>query len=223
MQLSLPSNVLLKSGLHSGFFPTNLLTFMASISAPNYANPYAARNLCRIVGFTCLAGFLFDLLLLALPPNLGSLEWRVGFMQQIGDRSIILLFGAALTMFGSLDSRQWLKQLAMGCLVVGVVFHLSCILLLRDSMVLQQQAIANISNQAAELQTQLEASENDPAVAEVSPEERQQVAQLLTTRAETLRQNARTGILKAGLSTVGNLVVIGLGLVSLGRYGMRQR
>ncbi|NJO73722.1 MAG: hypothetical protein HC833_08155 [Leptolyngbyaceae cyanobacterium RM1_406_9] len=196
---------------------------MASISAPNFANPYAARTICRIVGFTCLAGFLFDFLLLALPPSLGDLEWRVGFMQQIGDRSIILLFGAALTLFGSLDSRQWLKQLAMGCLIVGVVFHLSCILLLRDSMVLQQQAIANISTQAAELQTQLEASESDPAAAEVSPEERQQVSQLLTSRAETLRQNARTGILKAGLSTIGNLVVIGLGLISLGRYGMRQR
>jgi len=195
---------------------------MASISAPNFAHPYAAKSLCRIVGFTCLAGFLFDLLLLALPPNPGSLEWRVGFMQQVGDRSIILLFGAALTMFGSLDSRQWLKQLAMGCLVVGVVFHLSCILLLRDSLTLQQQTITNISNQAAQLQTQLQQTENE-LTAEVSPEERQQVSQLLTTRAETLRQNARTGILKAGLSTVGNLIVIGLGLVSLGRYGMRQR
>ncbi|MCY7391002.1 MAG: hypothetical protein LH647_05710, partial [Leptolyngbyaceae cyanobacterium CAN_BIN12] len=62
--------------------------------------------LCQIVGLACLAGFMVDIFAITFPPNLGDLQWRIGFMQQISDRSIILLFGLALVMYGMVDFRR---------------------------------------------------------------------------------------------------------------------
>lgn len=197
---------------------------MASISNQNFAHSYSAQVLCRIVGLTCLAGFLIDMLALALPPVLGSPEWRVGILQQLGDRSIILLFGTALIMYGNLDSRLWLRRLALFCLLAGIAFHLSCILVIRDGMELQQRAAKNISAQAAQLQTQIQQGQNNPtATAKITPEQLERASQLVTNQAASLKQNAKTGIVKTGFSSIGNLLVVGLGLISLGRYGIQLR
>jgi predicted PurR-regulated permease PerM len=164
------------------------------------------------------------MLALALPPVLGSPEWRVGILQQLGDRSIILLFGTALIMYGNLDSRLWLRRLALFCLLAGIAFHLSCILVIRDGMELQQRAAKNISAQAAQLQTQIQQGQNNPtATAKITPEQLERASQLVTNQAASLKQNAKTGIVKTGFSSIGNLLVVGLGLISLGRYGIQLR
>ena len=67
-------------------------------------------------------------------------------MQQVSDRSIILLFGLALVMYGMLDFRRWRRWLALFCLIWGVIFNLSSILVIRDGIASQQQAMTNISN-----------------------------------------------------------------------------
>jgi hypothetical protein len=197
-------------------------TVMTTLSSQNFTPSYNPKGLCRIVGFACLAGFAIDLFALTFPPAPGSLEWRIGFLQQLGDRSIILLFGLALVMYGILDFRRWRRRLALTCLILGVLFTLSSILVIRDSLTFQQQALSTISNQATQLQSQIQKAQQDPKAApNITPEQLQQASQQLSNKATTLKQNAQTSVLKTGVSSVGNLVVVGLALIGLGQYGAR--
>jgi len=116
---------------------------MASISNQNFGVSYNPKG-C----FACLAGFLVDMIVLTFPPALGNVEWRVGFLQQLGDRSIILLLGLALIMYSWIDIRPWRRKLALACLIIGVVFNLSSVLAIRDNLKVQEMAITNISTQA---------------------------------------------------------------------------
>lgn len=210
---------------HHVYRSTNHLSIMATTSIQqNFASSYSAKPLCRIVGIACIAGFLLDMLILALPPSLGSAEWRVGFLQQMGDRSIILLFGASLLTYGSLEARQFRKQLALTSLILGVVFLLSCVAVVRDSMALHSTAVKNINTQASQIQNQIETAKGNPnAAGKVTPEQLQQASKLIDTKAVSLKQGAQTGVFKTGTAIVGNLVVVGVALISLGRYGMHPR
>lgn len=195
---------------------------MASISNQNFVGSYNPKPLCQIVGLACIAGFLIDVLALTFPPAFANLEWRVGFLQQFSDRSVILLFGLALFMYGLMDARAWRKRLAMGCLALGVVFLLSSVLVIRDGMALQELATNNISTRAAQLQTQLQDTKSNPEVAgKITSDQLNQVAQQVTNQATSLKQNAQTGILKTGVASVGNFIVVGLALIGMGRYGAR--
>ena len=200
---------------------------MASISSPvsNPAHHHAAKGICQIVGLGCLAGFAIDMLVLALPPELGNAEWRIGLIQQLADRSIILLIGSALLVFGNLENRRWLKRLSTVCLAVGLAFFLACLLVIADSIKLQQKAVTNISTQASQLQTQIQSAQSNPSTAgqNVTREDLMRASQVLTTQANTLKQSAKQTVLKTSVSSIGNLMVVGLGLISLGRYGMRTR
>jgi len=181
-----------------------------------------SKTFCRIVGIVCLIGFAINLIVLALPPNPMVLEWRVGFLQQVSDRSIILLFGAALTIHGSLETRALRKQLGTACLAIGVIYLLFCVLVIRDGLTLNDLAEKNIATQAAQVQTQIQnAKDNPKAAPNVTPDQLKQAAQMIDNKAVSLKQNAKTGILKTAIAIVGNLVVIGIALISLGRYGMR--
>jgi hypothetical protein len=196
---------------------------MTTLSNQPTAGSYNTRALCQIVGFACLAGFLIDLLGLVFPAAFGSAEWRLGFIQQISDRSVILLFGFALIMYGIIDQRAWRKRLAMFCMVLGMVFCLTSILVVRDSWALRNQAEESIASQAAKVQTQIqETKKNPPANARnITPEQLEQASRMLSDRAKTLTHNARASVMKTGFATVGNLLVIGLALLGLGRYGAR--
>lgn len=203
---------------------------MASLSSPvsspaDNHGAKGAKGICQIVGLVCLSGFVIDMLVLALPPQLGSAEWRVGLIQQLADRSIILLLGSALLIFGNLENRRWLKRFSTGCLAVGLAFCLACLLVIADGIKLQQQAVTNISTQASQLQTQIQNAQSNPGAAgqNVTPQDLTRASQLLTTQANTLKKNAKQTVLKTGVSSVGNLIVVGLGMISLGRYGMRSR
>jgi len=201
---------------------------MASISTPtsnNTAIAYSARGIAQIVGLACLAGFLIDMLVLLLPPEIRSVEWRAGVMQQFSDRSIILLIGAALTLFGSLDNRRWLKNLSLLCLFTGVLCFFLSLLVIADSITLQQKAVSTIGTQSAQVQSQIDKAQENPSAlgANVTPENLQRAEGQLKAQAKALTSNAKQSVLKLGVSSVGNLLVVGLGLVSLGRYGARLR
>lgn len=195
-----------------------------AISAQKIAPSFQPQPLCRIVGFACLAGFTADLLLSALPPSAGNPEWRMSFLQQMGDRSIILMFGAALIIYGSLENRRWRRQLGMACLSMGVAFLLSCVLTIADGLQLKQIAEKNISDQAAQVQTRIQTVKDNPEAApNITSEQLQQATQLIDTRVVSLKQTARTNIMKTAIAIVANLVVTGVALISLGYYGMRPR
>ncbi|NJR59660.1 MAG: hypothetical protein HC769_12925 [Cyanobacteria bacterium CRU_2_1] len=194
---------------------------MVSIPSSNFVPTYSAATLCRIVGFVCLAGFIVDILALGLPPRPFDLAWRLGLLQQLGSRSIILLFGAALVIYGSMESRRLLKQLALACLVIGIVFHVSCIFMIRDISVFRQQAISTIDNQVNQIQTQIQQGQTAPEAANLTPEQLQQASQVISTQAEAFRQNTQATIVRTAFASIGNLVITGLGLIGLGRFSMR--
>jgi cell division protein ZapA (FtsZ GTPase activity inhibitor) len=199
-----------------------MATFSSSSNASNYAGSYNPKGLCQIVGLACLAGFIVDLFAITFPPNIGNLQWRVGFMQQVSDRSIILLFGFALILFGVLDFRRLRKQLAMACLILGALFCLSSILVIRDGMTLQQETLKTIANRASQLQTQIDQAQTNPSAApNIKPEQLTQLSGALNNQVNALKENARTTSLKTGVSSVGNLIITGLALIGLGQYGVR--
>lgn len=195
---------------------------MTSISPQNFVGSYNPKGLCQIVGLACLAGFIVDIFAITFPPNLGDLQWRIAFMQQISDRSIILLFGLALVMYGMLDFRRWRRRLALFCLILGVIFNLSSILVIRDGIAFQQQAMTNISNQATQAQAQIDKAKANPAaVPNVTPEQLKQLSQVVSNQVLSLKESAKTTTLKTSVSSVGNLVIVGLAMIGLGQYGAR--
>ena len=195
-----------------------------SYSDSNVSNPYVPRSLCQIVGFACLAGFVVDLLVLAVPPNPMSVEWRVSVFQQMSDRSVILLFGIALTLYGSLDNPRVKQPISLASLLLGVFFSLCCVLVIHDGITLQREAINTINKQAAQVQTQIQqAQTNPPPNLKATPDQLQQASKQVKAQVETLTQDARVTAIKTTTVSVGNLLAVGVGLISLGRYGSRVR
>ena len=195
-----------------------------SYSDSNLSNPYVPKSLCQIVGFACLAGFVVDILVLAVPPNPMSVEWRLSLLQQLSDRSVILLFGIALTLYGSLDNPRVKKPLSLASLLLGVFFSVCCVLVIHDGITLQQDAINTINKQAAQAQTQIQqAQTNPPPNLKATPDQLQQASKQVKAQVETLTQDARVTAIKTTTVSVGNLLAVGVGLISLGRYGSRVR
>lgn len=181
------------------------------------------RDICLIVGLTCLAGFVADLLVLGTPPDPFALEWRVNFLQQVGDRSIIFLFGIALLLYSIFDNRKIKRSLSLFCLAVGVAFLLSSLLVIRDSLALKDQAFNNIGTQEEQIQSQIAKSQATGKLPpDVSLEQLQQASQEITSRAEQAKQSTSQDITKVGMSGLGSLVVVGAGLIGLGRVGMKR-
>jgi hypothetical protein len=180
-----------------------------------------ARSLISIVGMACLAGFCIDILMLALPPNPGALEWRVTFLQQLGDRAIILLFGMALMMFSVLTVRSVRRNFALASLAIGAALLLSCVLVIRDGFVLQNQALTNITTRATQAQEQIAAAKLNPPK-DVDMAKLDQLEGQLKQQSETLQANTKTGVLKTATRSVGNLAVIGMALIGIGRFGLRS-
>jgi hypothetical protein len=195
---------------------------MASDSHSILFDLQSAKRLSLIVGLVCLSGFSLGILALGLPANIVSLEWRINFLQQLGDRSITLMFGAALTMWGICGNRQLLKRLAIVCLIGGIIIHLCSILVIYDSLALRVQALANIDSQANNLQTQIDVGRNNPEFLKtnIAPTSFERASQNVASQAEALKQKAKAQITKTGIVSLGNLIVIGLGLIALGRWGL---
>lgn len=195
---------------------------MATVQNRSFVNSYNPNGLCFIVGLACLAGFLVDVLTLSLPVDFGNIEWRMSLLRQLSDRSIILLFGLALMIYGTLDFRAWAKRLALLSLVLGVLFTLSSFLVIRDNIAFHKQALNAINVQAAQMQSQIQKAQEDAAIASnITPEQLSQATQQLTSRASELKSTTKIGLVKSGISSVGNLIIVGIALIGLGRYGAR--
>ncbi|WP_088892297.1 HpsJ-like protein, cyanoexosortase C-associated [Leptolyngbya ohadii] len=202
---------------------------MASASTPasmsGASRPDRMLGICQIVGFVCIFGFVLNMAVLFLPPQLRDATWRLGFLQQFGDRSLVLLIGAALMIAGSIDSRRWLRQLSLISLFLGGIYLITCLLVVKDTLSLRQQALNNISAQETQVQNQIRNAQSNPAALgqNVTAEDLQRASQTLTGQATIAKQTAQTTVLKTGIISIVNLVAIGLGLVGLGRYGLSTR
>lgn len=193
---------------------------MVSISSSASANSLGGQVIARIVGFTCLAGYLFDVAMLAFPIGAGA-AWRSGVLQQMGDRSVVLFLGLAFILYSFWDNKALRKPFAYAAMGVGMFFLLLCLLVIRDTLVLQTRAAETIGSQATELQTQIEQGRTNPEItANATPQDFENALRQVETQAETLTQNAKTSITKLGITSLGNLVIAGIGLLSLGRVGI---
>lgn len=196
---------------------------MASLSHSKPNHLYHAYALCRLIGSACLLGFIAELLVLAFPFSIGNVGWRIGFIQHIGERSIILLFGLALVMYGIIHNYLWRKRVAQVCIILGVVSLLCCILIVRDSMLFKQQALSSISTQAERLQAQIQKLQDSSKINSKSgsmSDQLQKAPELLNQQVEASKKNAETNVSKTTALSVVNLGVLSLALLGLGRYGI---
>jgi hypothetical protein len=180
------------------------------------------QTIFQIVGWTCLAGFVIDMLVVALPPSL-SLEWRISMLEQLANRAVVLTLGTGLVI-SSLSSRRWLKWLSQTALLMGVALLLSCLLVVYNSITLQTRTVTDINTQATQLQGQIQQiQQNPPKDLKLNLEELQKAAKQVDAQANNLKQGTQTRVIKAGISGAGNLLVAGIGMVSLGRFGLYLR
>jgi hypothetical protein len=235
---------------------------MTANPRPTLPDLQNAKYICLIVGIVCLTGFVLGMLTVSLPLGDFSLKWRIDFLHELGDRSITLILGAALTMWGLSGASQaygknegfsgqkppllsglkrnffrganktplmqqnqryfLFRTLALVCLLGGIGINLLSILVIHDTLELNKQAIANINDQASSLNAQIALSKGDPtALGEnVTPAVIDEASKNVKNQAESLKENAKTRITKSGAETFIYLLIVGFGLITLGRWGL---
>jgi predicted PurR-regulated permease PerM len=96
------------------------------------------------------------------------------------------------------------------------------VLAIRDGVTLQNETLKTINGRASQVQQQIqEAQAKPPAGAKITPQDVEQAMKQIEERSQAMQSNAKGSILKTGANSVGNLVVVGLALIGLGRYGVR--
>lgn len=190
---------------------------MVGATNPLSSPSLSGQALARVVGLTCVFGFIVDMTALTFPLGSGT-AWRVGLLQQMGDRSIVLLIGIALLIYSAWENQSLRKTLSYITLGLGSLFLLICLFVVRESFSLHSQAVNNIGNQATQLQTQVEQSRSNPEIAaNATDDDFTNALRAIDTQAETLRQNAKTTITRTGIASTSNFAVVGIGLLSLSR------
>jgi hypothetical protein len=193
-----------------------------TIAAKSTGAISTGRGIFSIVGIACIVGFAIDILVAAFPLNPGSLEWRVGFLRQLSDRSIVPMIGLGFLMFACMDARTLRKQLGYVGMATGVLCLMLGVLAIRDGVTLQSETLKTINGRASQVQQQIqEAQAKPPAGAKITPQDVEQAMKQIEERSQAMQTNAKGSILKTGANSVGNLVVVGLALIGLGRYGVR--
>lgn len=175
------------------------------------------RAICLVIGITSLAIFVWNILALALTADPRSVQWRVSFLEQIGSRSFALLFGFGLIMYYFLNHPILNKRISFVCLMAGILFQMSCILIIHDTLTLQEQALNNITRQSQQLRTEIQESANS------AEQEAEQAIQQIISQEGELQQRAKSDITRAGIVSLGNLLIPGLGLLGLGRIGLKRK
>lgn len=192
---------------------------MTGAANPLSSPSFSGQAIARIVGLTCIFGFIVDMTALTFPLGSGT-AWRVGLLQQMGDRSIVLLIGVALLLYSIWENQSLRKTLGLVTMGLGGLFLLICLFVVRESFSLHSQAVANIGNQATQLETQVEASRSNPEIAANATEDDfANALREIEAQADTLQQNAKTTITRSGIASTSNFAVVGIGLLSLGRMG----
>ncbi len=180
------------------------------------------QMLAFIVGSICLIGFVIDILVIGLPPNPLAPQWRLNFLQQVSERSLLLFIGSVLLLYSRLDSRlQQLRILSVACLAAGLLLGLSSLMVIKDNFTLQYQAVANINTQATELRARITQGQEDPTLRQqITTDAFSEALRSVDSQAASLKQDTQTGAMKTLISSAGNLLLVGVGLVGVGRIGL---
>jgi hypothetical protein len=186
-------------------------------SNPSASTFYKVKDACLVIGITSLAIFALNILALALTSNFSSVQWRVNFLEQVGNRSIALLFGFGLVLYGFSDKPKLCKRLAYLCLMAGLFFQMGCILMINDTIVLREEASQNIAQQSQQVKNQLEEEQGDIA----NSVEIEQAVQQIGIREKELQERAQSDITRAGVVSLGNIFIPGIGLMALGWLGLK--
>lgn len=193
---------------------------MANTIVQDPSSGSAGQAIARIVGLICVIGFIADILGLILPPGSGA-TWRFGLLQQVGDRSIVFLFGIALLLYGCWESQLRRKPLSYAALGLGVAYLLTCILVVSDGLKVQNQAAANIDQRVEQLQSRVEQGRNNPEItARTNPEDFDNALKSIEVQASLAAENAKSSVTKSSIVIATNFLIVGLGLLSLGRFGI---
>ena len=197
-----------------------------SRSRASHAQPLGVNTagLSRIVGFTCVAGFVSDIVVAAMPVAPRSEQWRMTLLQQMGDRGIVLLFGLSLLALSCAGQRLWNKRIGLLSLIVGVFFLLSSLAFVKDSLALQKFANGRVDSQASELQSQIQQQSSNPDLqGQITPEQIEKATRQINAEARSYKQNVKTSTVRLGLSALSNLLITGVAFISLGRYCVQTR
>lgn len=186
--------------------------------------PINVAGLSQIVGLTCIAGFISDIFVAAMPVTLRSAPWRMGLLQQMGDRGIILLFGLSLLALSYAGKRLWSQRIGLVSTVVGVFFLLSCLGFVKDSLSLQKATIGNLDTQISKLQGQIQQQSNSPELqTSANREQIEETTRQIDLQVASFKKEVKTNTVRLGLSAISNLLIMGISLISFGRYCMRTR
>jgi predicted PurR-regulated permease PerM len=98
---------------------------------------------------------------------------------------------------------------------------LTCVLVVSDGFKVQSQAAANIDQRVEQLQTRIEQSRNNPEIsAKAKPEDFDNALKSIESQAYTAAENARNSVTKSSIVIASNFLIVGVGLLSLGRFGI---
>ncbi|WOD37911.1 hypothetical protein [Nodosilinea sp. E11] len=183
------------------------------------------HSLTLIASLICIVGFSLDMLSISLGLALDSIEWRMGFVQQLGERCIILLFGAALLCHSLQTTPARLKQIGWLCCVLGLWISLSSLFYLQDSFRFKSLALENLVNQQQNLTQEIQQFSPQPTEALgaiMDPVRKEQAVKLLEERTQELSAIAKIRIRKTVARTFFSLLLTGMGLGALGQVSARS-
>ena len=183
-------------------------------------------TLALITSIICIVGFGLDMAALSLRPTISSIEWRMGFMQQLGERCIILLFGGTLLCYGLQTMSTGLKRIACVVCGLGVLPSLSGFFYLHDSVRFRALAIENLTTQRQNFEQQIQQfspeSTTSPELV-VDSAQKEKALKLLRERTQTLKSRTSVRIQKTVTRTFCSLLLTGIGLVTLGQMILRPK
>ncbi|MDJ1178408.1 HpsJ family protein [Roseofilum sp. BLCC_M91] len=140
-------------------------------ASSNPISPLASRSL-QLVGLVMIVSFIIDILIIAIPPELLSPQWRLSFTSQFIDRGVIPLVGVALLLGGvwikesegTSSSKQGMLRSAavLVSLVLGIVYLLVVPLHSIDTVRSRNRALRNLEAQAQQAEEQLQAQLDNP-------------------------------------------------------------
>lgn len=195
----------------------------------NAVSAYQSRTVytfALITSLICIVGFSLDMVALSLRPTLSSIEWRMGYMQQLGERGIIFLFGVTLLCCCLQPIPVARKQLSWFCCGLGLCISLSGFFYLQDSFRFKSLAIENLNTQRQTLEQQIQQL-TPPPTAPVAPAvisaRKEEALKLLQERTQTLESRANIRIQKTMTRTFCSLILVGTGLFTLGQVTLRSK
>jgi hypothetical protein len=178
------------------------------------------QKLSLIMALACMAGFLIDLAAVLFPLRVLSAQWRLEVFQFAGNRSIVLLIGMALLVICLQHSRFLKRVFSRLCLLLGVVYLLTSIVVFKDTIAVRDASARNIDLQAEQAVQQIKSAEDSSLEApSFSAEQLQQATQQIFQQAQGMKSNATQQLLKTLFMTVGNLLVAGMALIAMSRLG----